>query len=83
MVIYYGFFGLIADLALVVNLLPHVCHTLGIAGDPHAAGHRRHRADDRSGDRFQRSDLRADREETRLGRTPIAAVDTGFREALR
>ena len=81
MVIYYGFFGLIADLALVVNLLLMFA-ALGLAGDP-AARHRRHRADDRSGDRFQRSDLRADPGGVALGRTPIAAVDTGFREALR
>ena len=59
MVIYYGLFGLIADLALVVNLLLMFA-ALSVLQATHAARHRRHRADDRAGDRFQRSDLRAD-----------------------
>jgi preprotein translocase subunit SecD len=83
MVIYYGFFGLIADLALVVNLLLmfailsvlQATLTLpGIAGIVLTIG----QAIDSNVLIYERI-----REETRLGRTPIAAVDTGFREALR
>ena len=81
MVIYYGLFGLIADLALVVNLLPDVRRALGlaltlpgIAGIVLTIG----QAIDSNVLIYERI-----REETRLGRTPIAAVDTGFREALR
>ena len=60
MVIYYGLFGLIADLALVVNLLLMFAALSVLQATLDAARHRRHRADDRAGDRFQRSDLRAD-----------------------
>jgi protein-export membrane protein SecD len=83
MVIYYGFFGLIADLALVVNLLLmfallsvlQATLTLpGIAGIVLTIG----QAIDSNVLIYERI-----REETRNGRTPIAAVDTGFREALR
>ena len=83
MVIYYGFFGLIADLALVVNLLLmfallsvlQATLTLpGIAGIVLTIG----QAIDSNVLIYERI-----REESRYGRTPIAAVDTGFREALR
>ena len=83
MVIYYGLFGLIADLALVVNLLLmfavlsvlQATLTLpGIAGIVLTIG----MAVDANVLIYERI-----REESRYGRTPIAAVDTGFREALR
>jgi preprotein translocase subunit SecD len=83
MAAYYGFFGLIADLALVVNLLLMVAAlsvlqatlTLpGIAGIVLTIG----MAVDSNVLIYERI-----REESRIGRTPIAAVDAGFREALR
>jgi preprotein translocase subunit SecD len=83
MVIYYGPFGVIADLALVANLLLmfgmlsvlQATLTLpGIAGIVLTVG----MAVDSNVLIYERI-----REETRLGRTAIAAVDTGFREALR
>jgi preprotein translocase subunit SecD len=83
MVIYYGVFGVIADIALVVNLLLLVgalsilqaTLTLpGIAGIVLTMG----MAVDSNVLIYERI-----REESHLGRTPIAAVDAGFREALR
>ena len=83
MVIYYGVFGVIAVLALVVNLLLmfgalsvlQATLTLpGIAGIVLTIG----QAIDSNVLIYERI-----REESRYGRTPIAAVDTGFREALR
>jgi protein-export membrane protein SecD len=83
MAIYYGFFGLIADVALVINLLLMVAAlsvlqatlTLpGIAGIVLTMG----MAVDSNVLIYERI-----REEARIGRTPIAAVDAGFREALR
>jgi preprotein translocase subunit SecD len=83
MVIYYGLFGVIADLALVANLLLlfgalsvlQASLTLpGIAGIVLTVG----MAVDSNVLIYERI-----REETRIGRTAIAAVDTGFREALR
>jgi preprotein translocase subunit SecD len=83
MAIYYGLFGLIADLALVINLILIVgalsvlqaTLTLpGIAGIVLTIG----MAVDSNVLIYERI-----REESRVGRTPIAAVDSGFREALR
>jgi preprotein translocase subunit SecD len=83
MAIYYGFFGIIADVALVINLLLMVAAlsilqatlTLpGIAGVVLTIG----MAVDSNVLIYERI-----REESRIGRTPIAAVDAGFREALR
>ncbi len=83
MVLYYGVFGVIADIALVVNLLLLVgalsilqaTLTLpGIAGIVLTMG----MAVDSNVLIYERI-----REEAHLGRTPIAAVDAGFREALR
>jgi preprotein translocase subunit SecD len=83
MAIYYGLFGLIANLALVINLILIVgalsvlqaTLTLpGIAGIVLTIG----MAVDSNVLIYERI-----REESRVGRTPIAAVDSGFREALR
>jgi preprotein translocase subunit SecD len=83
MVIYYGFFGLIADLALVVNLLLIIgalsvlqaTLTLpGIAGIVLTIG----MAVDSNVLIYERI-----REEWRLGKSPISAVESGFREAMR
>ena len=83
MVIYYGVFGVIADIALVANLvllfgaLSALQATLtlpGIAGIVLTIG----MGVDTNVLIYERI-----REESHLGRTPIAAVDAGFREALR
>ncbi len=83
MVVYYGLFGIIADLALVANLflmfgaLSALQATLtlpGIAGIVLTIG----MAVDANVLIYERI-----REEARRGRTPLAAVDAGFREAQR
>lgn len=83
MALYYGFFGLVADLALILNLvimlgvlsLLQATLTLpGIAGIVLTIG----MAVDANVLIFERI-----REEARNGRTPFSAVDIGFRQALR
>ena len=84
MVFYYGpIFGLAADIALIVNLIliSALLSTLqatltlpGIAGIVLTIG----MAVDANVLVFERI-----REEARLGKSPIAAVDTGYREAMR
>jgi preprotein translocase subunit SecD len=83
MAIYYGLFGLIANLALVVNLilivgaLSALQATLtlpGIAGIVLTIG----MAVDSNVLIYERI-----REEWRLGKSPINAVESGFREAMR
>ena len=83
MVVYYGLFGVIADLALLANLflmaglLSVLGATLtlpGIAGVILTVG----MAVDSNVLIYERI-----REEARLGKSPIAAVDSGFREAMR
>ena len=83
MVAYYGVFGIIADLALFANLilimaaLTTLGATLtlpGIAGLVLTVG----MAVDSNVLIFERI-----HEEVKLGKTPIAAIDTGFSQALR
>jgi preprotein translocase subunit SecD len=83
MLLYYGVFGLIADLALLMNLvlilgimtLLGATLTLpGIAGIILTIG----QAVDSNVLIYERI-----REETRSGRTPLSAINTGFSEALR
>lgn len=83
MVLYYGLFGVIADLALVLNLVLIVAAmsllgatlTLpGIAGIVLTMG----MAVDSNVLIFERI-----HEEVRAGRTPLSALETGFDEALR
>jgi protein-export membrane protein SecD len=83
MVIYYGTFGVIADIALVVNLfllagaLSALQATLtlpGIAGVVLTIG----MAVDSNVLIYERI-----REEARHGKSPISAVESGFREAMR
>jgi preprotein translocase subunit SecD len=83
MVIYYGTFGVIADIALVVNLFL-MCGALsalqatltlpGIAGVVLTIG----MAVDSNVLIYERI-----REESRNGKAPIGAVESGFREAMR
>ena len=65
MVVYYRLSGVVADFALVLNLICLMGALVGAERDAHVARHCRHRADDRDGRRFQRADLRTD-----PGRTP-------------
>jgi preprotein translocase subunit SecD len=83
MLVYYGIFGLIADAALVVNvvfvlaIMSTLSSTLtlpGIAGIVLTIG----TAVDSNVLIYERI-----REEARHGRTPISAINTGFDEALR
>jgi len=83
MLVYYGLFGLFANLALITNLililgaLSALSATLtlpGIAGIVLTIG----MAVDSNVLIFERI-----REEMRRGKTPMAAIDTGFKEALR
>src|ERR671919_742073 len=83
MALYYGLFGLFADLALLINLvlimaiLSVLQATLtlpGIAGIVLTIG----MAVDANVLIFERI-----REEARLGKSPISAVDSGYREAMR
>lgn len=83
MVVYYGVFGIIADLALLLNLflllaimsLLGATLTLpGIAGIVLTMG----MAVDANVLIYERI-----HEESKLGRTPLSAIDTGFSEALR
>jgi preprotein translocase subunit SecD len=83
MLVYYGTFGLIANIALVANLvlivgaLSALQATLtlpGIAGIVLTVG----MAVDSNVLIFERI-----REEARLGKSPLNAVDSGFREAMR
>ena len=83
MALYYGVFGLIADIALIANLililgaLSALQATLtlpGIAGIVLTIG----MAVDANVLIFERIG-----EERRAGRTPLAAIDTGFSEAMR
>lgn len=83
MILYYGVFGLIADLALIVNLvlvlgvMSALGATLtlpGIAGIVLTIG----QAVDSNVLIYERI-----REEARNGRSPLSAVNTGFDEAIR
>jgi protein-export membrane protein SecD len=83
MVLYYGVFGVIANVALVVNLvlvlgamsiLGATLTLPGIAGIVLTIG----QAVDSNVLIYERI-----REEQRAGRTPLAALDTGFDEAIR
>jgi protein-export membrane protein SecD len=83
MLVYYGTFGLIADIALVVNLilivgtLSALQATLtlpGIAGIVLTVG----MAVDSNVLIYERI-----REESRIGKSPLNAIDSGFREAMR
>ena len=81
MALYYGLFGVFANLALLVNLVLIIA-ALSLLGHPDAAGHRRHRADHGHG-RRQRPDLRAHSRGGAVGRPPMSAIDAGYREAMR
>ena len=81
--LYYGLFGLAADVALMVNLILLVAvlsvlqATLtlpGIAGIVLTVG----MAVDANVLIFERI-----REEVRIGKSPLAAIDTGYRQAMR
>jgi preprotein translocase subunit SecD len=83
MALYYGLFGLFADVALIVNLVLIIAAlsvlqatlTLpGIAGIVLTFG----MAVDANVLIFERI-----REEVRVGRSPMSAIDAGFREAMR
>jgi preprotein translocase subunit SecD len=83
MVVYYGLFGIIADIALVANLILMIAGlsvlqatlTLpGIAGIILTIG----MAVDANVLIYERI-----REEARVGKSPLSAVDSGFREAMR
>jgi protein-export membrane protein SecD len=83
MILYYGVFGVIANLALVVNIvlvlgvmsiLGATLTLPGIAGIVLTIG----QAVDSNVLIYERV-----REEARAGRTPLAALDTGFNEAIR
>ncbi len=83
MLVYYGIFGLIADLALIVNvvfilgimsLLGNTLTLPGIAGIVLTIG----TAVDSNVLIYERI-----REEARNGRSPLSAIQTGFDEALR
>jgi preprotein translocase subunit SecD len=83
MAVYYGLFGLFADLALIINLflivaaLSVIGATLtlpGIAGIVLTIG----MAVDANVLIFERI-----REEARVGRSPMSAIDSGYREAMR
>src|ERR687892_331333 len=83
MALYYGLFGLFADLALLINLvlimaaLSVLQATLtlpGIAGIVLTVG----MAVDANVLIFERI-----REEARVGRSPMSAIDAGYREAMR
>jgi preprotein translocase subunit SecD len=83
MALYYGLFGIFADLALIVNLvliigaLSVLQATLtlpGIAGIVLTMG----MAVDANVLIFERI-----REEARVGRSPMSAIDAGYREAMR
>ena len=60
MLVYYGVFGLIADVALVLNVVLILGHHDPARRHADPARDRRDRADHRPGGRFQRPDLRAD-----------------------
>jgi protein-export membrane protein SecD len=83
MALYYGLFGVFADIALVVNLILMIAAlsvlqatlTLpGIAGIVLTMG----MAVDANVLIFERI-----REEVRVGRSPMSAIDAGYREAMR
>ncbi|MDX1541423.1 MAG: SecD/SecF family protein translocase subunit, partial [Geminicoccaceae bacterium] len=83
MALYYGLFGLAADVALLINLvllfavLSVLQATLtlpGIAGIVLTVG----MAVDANVLIFERI-----REEVRIGKSPLAAIDTGYRQAMR
>jgi preprotein translocase subunit SecD len=83
MALYYGLFGIFADLALIINLILIVAAlsvlqatlTLpGIAGIVLTVG----MAVDANVLIFERI-----REEVRVGRSPMSAIDAGYREAMR
>jgi preprotein translocase subunit SecD len=59
MAVYYKTFGLVANLALVTNLVSDRRRAVDAAGDADVARHRGHRADGRYGGRCERPDLRA------------------------
>jgi preprotein translocase subunit SecD len=83
MALYYGLFGLAANVALLTNLilifgalsvLPATLTLPGVAGIVLTIG----MAVDANVLIFERI-----REEARSGRSPLSAVDTGYREAMR
>ena len=59
MLVYYKGAGLIADIALLLNLYLMVVHPVGVQLHPHPAGHRRGGAHPGHGGGRQRADLRA------------------------
>ena len=59
MIVYYRLSGVIADFALVLNLICLIGSLSALNRDPDLAGDRRNRADDRDGRRFERPDFRA------------------------
>jgi preprotein translocase subunit SecD len=83
MALYYGLFGIFADIALIINLVLLIAAlsvlqatlTLpGIAGIVLTMG----MAVDANVLIFERI-----REEARVGRSPMSAIDAGYREAMR
>ena len=59
MAIYYGLFGIFANIALLANLILILGALSLLGADAYLARHRRHRLDHRHGGRCQRADLRA------------------------
>ena len=59
MMLFYGLFGVFADIALIFNLCLMLGSAVAARRDPDPARHRRDRADDGHGGRRQRPDLRA------------------------
>ncbi len=83
MIVYYRFAGLLADLALLLNVAVHAGRACRVRGDAHAARHRRHRAHARHGRGRQRAHQRAHpRGAARSARRARAAVEAGYDRAL-
>ena len=82
MLVTYGLFGLFANLALAVHVLLIFAPDVAARLDADAAGHRRHRADDRHGGGFQRADLRANTRGGEAGRSMISSLEAGFQRAF-
>ena len=70
MVVFYGLFGIFADIALFFNLCIMMAALTLLRRDADLAGHRRHRAHHGHGGRRQRADLRA--HPRRSARRPLA-----------
>jgi len=82
MVFYYKASGIVADVALILNIVLTLATPRYFPGNPHAPGHRGSCPVDRNGCRCQHSGPRTNQGRVEVGKTVRAAIDQGYHRAF-